>query len=101
VLAWFNQLARRKSPAPTRPAEAVCPPEAPQGPPEWLNAFLDRFDAMDRALVAAGFPATSPWWRSRLERFLRTGKKRWVLRVGRRGGKSSTLSRLLTAAKMG
>ncbi len=52
---------------------------------------------MDRALVAAGFPATSPWWRSRLERFLRSGKSRWVLRVGRRGGKSSTLSRLLVA----
>jgi hypothetical protein len=68
-----------------------------KGGPGWVTEFLAKFDAMDAALVAAGFPATSRWWRERLERFLRTGKKRWVLRVGRRGGKSSTLSRLLTA----
>ena len=58
---------------------------------------MARYDAMDLALVEAGFPATSPWWRERIEKFLRSGKPRWVLRKGRRGGKSSTLSRLLTA----
>ena len=52
---------------------------------------------MDAGLIAAGFPATSPWWRRRIEKFLRSGRSRWVLRVGRRGGKSSTLSRLLVA----
>lgn len=65
--------------------------------PAWVTEFLERYDAMDRALVACGFPPTSPWWRSRIEKFLRSGKRRWVLRVGRRGGKSTTLSRLLTA----
>lgn len=65
-------------------------------------AFLARFDAMDRALVSVGFPATSPWWRSEIERFVRAlgdsrRLRRWVLRVGRRGGKSSTLCRLAVA----
>ncbi len=65
--------------------------------PGWVSEFLARFDSLDVALVAAGFPATSPWWRDRIEKFLRSGRQRWVLRVGRRGGKSSTLSRLLVA----
>jgi hypothetical protein len=62
----------------------------------WVADFLARYDALDALLVAHGFPPTSPWWRARIERFLRTGKRRWVLRVGRRGGKSSTLCRLFT-----
>jgi len=49
---------------------------------------------LDRLLVQSGFPPCSPWWRGAIERFLLSGKRRWVLRVGRRGGKSSTLSRL-------
>lgn len=68
----------------------------------WVTAFLRHFDAMDRALVAAGFPPTSPWWRAQIERFLRRGCRRWVIRAGRRGGKSSTLCRLTVAwAKWG
>ena len=72
-------------------------PELAPASGAWVAQFLAHFDAMDADLVVRGFPPTSPWWRSRIERFLRSGKKRWVLRVGRRGGKSSTLSRLLTA----
>jgi hypothetical protein len=49
---------------------------------------------VDAQLVAAGFPATSPWWRATIERWYRSGKRQAVLRCGRRGGKSSTLSRL-------
>lgn len=64
---------------------------------DWVSAFLRFFDAQDRSLVAAGFPATSPWWRTQLERFLRSGRRRFILRVGRRGGKSSTLSRVAVA----
>jgi hypothetical protein len=56
--------------------------------------MLKRFDALDRALVAAGWPATSPWWRAEIERFYRSGSRRWVIRAGRRAGKSSTLCRL-------
>jgi hypothetical protein len=60
-------------------------------------SFLARFDALDRALVVAGFPPTSPWWRSELGRFMSGARRRWVIRVGRRGGKSSTLARLAVA----
>lgn len=61
------------------------------------RALLERFDRLDALLVAHGFPPTSPWWRRRLERFLASGKRRWMLEVGRRGGKSSTLCRLAVA----
>ena len=60
-------------------------------------AFLARYDALDAALVKAGFPASSPWWRAQIERFVRSGCRRWVIRAGRRAGKSSTLCRLAVA----
>lgn len=62
--------------------------------------LLARYDALDRVLVAAGFPPTSPWWRKQLERFLRSGRRRWVIRAGRRAGKSSTLCRLAVAVAL-
>lgn len=61
---------------------------------DWVTGFLRRYEAMDRALAAVGFPVTSPWWRAEIERFLRSGCRRWVIRAGRRAGKSSTLCRL-------
>ncbi len=61
------------------------------------EAFLRRFWQMDAALVAAGFPAISPWWRREIERFVRSGCRRWVIRAGRRAGKSTTLCRLAVA----
>jgi hypothetical protein len=56
--------------------------------------MMQRFDALDRLLVAKGFPATSPWWRQTLADFYAQHVRQLVLRVGRRGGKSSTLSRV-------
>lgn len=56
--------------------------------------ILRRFDALNAALVARGFPPTSPWWLERIRAFYRTGKRRFITRVGRRGGKSSTYCRL-------
>lgn len=67
------------------------------GPRLDVSAFLAAFDALDAQLVAHGFPATSPWWRREIERFLRSGRRRWVVRAGRRAGKSSTLCRLAVA----
>lgn len=52
------------------------------------------FQALDRALVAKGFPATSAWWKATLERFYASGRRQLVIRAGRRAGKSSTLCRL-------
>lgn len=60
-------------------------------------SFLARFDGMNRALVAAGFPPTSPWWREQIGRFFGGRRRRWVIRAGRRAGKSSTLARLAVA----
>lgn len=56
--------------------------------------WLATYDEIDAALVARGWPKTSPWWRAELERFIRSGKRRWVIRAGRRAGKSSTLCRV-------
>lgn len=63
-------------------------------------SFLARYDALDAALVAAGFPATSPWWRKQIERFFGSARRRWVIRAGRRAGKSSTLCRLAVAVAL-
>lgn len=60
-------------------------------------AFLQRLDALDKTLTSAGFPETSPWWKNTLRAFFRSGKRSLVLRVGRRGGKSSTLCRVAVA----
>jgi hypothetical protein len=59
-----------------------------------VDEILARFDEVDARLVAAGFPPTSPWWRETFERWYRSGCRQLVARCGRRGGKSSSLSRL-------
>lgn len=56
--------------------------------------FLAKLWKQDSLLARAGFPPMSPWWREQVERFMSARRRRWVLRVGRRGGKSSTLCRL-------
>lgn len=58
--------------------------------------------SVDRRLVAAGFPALSPWWAETLTRFLADplGRRQLVLRVGRRGGKSSSLTRLVVTVAL-
>lgn len=56
--------------------------------------MVEHFEALDRLLVTKGFPATSPWWKGTIRRWLTSGKRQLVARVGRRGGKSSTLTRL-------
>ena len=59
-----------------------------------LSPILEHLDALEGALVSAGFPAMSKWWRSTLAEFYGTRRRQLVLRVGRRGGKSSTLCRV-------
>ncbi len=58
------------------------------------SEVLRRFDALERHLQSKGFPATSPWWLDTIRSWYRRGTRRLVARVGRRGGKSSTLCRL-------
>jgi hypothetical protein len=52
---------------------------------------------MDDKLAAAGFPRISAFWLKRLEAFFKSGKIRFVARIGRRGGKSSTMCRVAVA----
>lgn len=64
------------------------------------DELLTRYVGLDRGLQAKGFPATSTWWWREIQRWARalaSGRRQWVLRVGRRGGKSSTLCRLAVA----
>lgn len=56
--------------------------------------MMAAYDELDRRLVAAGFPPTSPWWRDRIAEHYAGGRQVMVARVGRRGGKSSTVSRV-------
>lgn len=59
-----------------------------------MNTIVARIDALETALADKSFPRLAPWWRSTIERFYRSNKRQLVLRVGRRGGKSSTLCRI-------
>lgn len=70
------------------------------------EAFLRRFWQMEAQLQAHGFHALTAWWRREGARFLkalggnRRGRRaihRWVIRAGRRAGKSSFLCRLVVA----
>lgn len=49
---------------------------------------------LESLLVPRGFHKMSRWWRTTLQAFWRSNRKRLVIRVGRRGGKSSTLCRV-------
>jgi hypothetical protein len=59
-----------------------------------VNLFA-HLRALDAALVEKGFPALTAWWLETLRTFLESRKRQAVLRVGRRGGKSTSLVRVL------
>lgn len=52
---------------------------------------------LDAKLIARGFPPLSPWWTKALTQFYASMKRWFVARVGRRGGKSSSLCRVAVA----
>lgn len=62
--------------------------------------FLRRLRALDDILAEHGFPRISPWWWTTLERFYRTGKRRLVVRKGRRVGASTIVAPRLAVAEM-
>lgn len=59
-----------------------------------LKHFLDRFQRLSWLLEKKGWPPTSRWWLAAVRRWYESGRTQAVFRVGRRGGKSTTLSRL-------
>jgi hypothetical protein len=61
-----------------------------------VNVY-DAILKINAALVAAGWPALSRWWRRVLKAFYRSKRRRLVLRVGRRGGKSTALCLIAVA----
>jgi len=56
--------------------------------------ILAHLDALNEHLFDCGFPRMSAWWRETIGRWYESGKPQLVTRVGRRGGKSSSLTRL-------
>jgi len=71
-----------------REAAALAP--GPMGTLLWLDAKL----------VAHGFSAMSPWWTQTIRDFYASGKRWLLVRVGRGGGKSTTLVRVAVADAM-
>jgi hypothetical protein len=65
------------------------------------DTFLRAFWAQERALVAAGLPGIpGSWWRDTIERFYRSGKRRLVVRKGRRVFASTAVAPRLAVAEM-
>lgn len=67
------------------------------GPPFDPSTFLERFDEMHGTLEAAGFAPFSDWWWDEFARWvhaLADGRRQWLIRAGRRAGKSGGLCKL-------
>lgn len=62
--------------------------------------FLRRFWKLEERLVAAGMPAMPQWWRDTITRFYRGGKRRLVVRKGRRVFASTCVAPRLAVAEM-
>jgi hypothetical protein len=63
-------------------------------------AFLRKLWALEDALACAGFPQMPPWWLSTIERFYMSGKRRLVVRKGRRVFASTCIAPRLAVAEM-
>lgn len=77
--------------------------EGLEPPPEhWEGEVIGRvglqlpegLELIETALVKKGWPPMSPWWRKHIARVYLFPRRRSVWRVGRRGGKSSTMCRV-------
>lgn len=64
------------------------------------ETFLGRLWRLEAQLVKAGFPAMPVWWRQTIERHQRSGKRRLVVRKGRRVFASTCVAPRLAVAEM-
>ena len=85
-------MTKRKEPEPIAVEPPICV-ELRDAVPD-ATSPVDYLEELDRRLALQGWPETSEWWRDVLHKFYRTTALQLVLRVGRRGGKSSTLCRV-------
>lgn len=60
-------------------------------------SFMKVLRAVDKACIAQRWPALSKWWLDVFARFVDAERRQLVLRVGRRGGKSTSLCRFAVA----
>jgi len=58
------------------------------------DEILQKLLQVDKVLASKKFPPITRWWKRALTKFYRSGKKQFVIRAGRRAGKSSTLCTL-------
>ncbi|HKO53283.1 MAG TPA: hypothetical protein VJV79_36490 [Polyangiaceae bacterium] len=65
-----------------------------------VPTFLRKLWALEEALSGAGFPAMPPWWRETISRFYMAGKRRLVVRKGRRVFASTCIAPRLAVAEM-
>ena len=63
-------------------------------------AFLRKLWALEEALAGVNFPPMPPWWRDTLQRFYLSGKRRLVVRKGRRVFASTCIAPRLAVAEM-
>lgn len=62
-----------------------------------IQSPIENLEALDKALVVKHWPPISPWWHRTFADWWKTDKPQLVVRAGRRGGKSSSLSRFAVA----
>lgn len=58
-----------------------------------MHPIISRLRGLDDALALRGFPRITEWWLDTLTAFYESGARQGVFRVGRRGGKSSTMAK--------
>jgi hypothetical protein len=76
------------------PTSTEAAPAIPKSKPKKGEEILQRLLQMDVVLGQKGFPRITRWWLRAIAKFYRRGKKQFVIRAGRRAGKSSTLCTL-------
>lgn len=64
------------------------------------TSVIDGLVANERVLVAKGWPPISDWWLEHITHLYESKRRRLIVRVGRRGGKSTTMCRVAVAEVM-
>lgn len=88
---YAAERAAREAKRTGRPA--LSPVELEPAPGH-AHRILGLLEALDKRLRDAGWPAISSWWWNTLSDFYCSGLRELVLRVARRGGKTTTLARV-------